>query len=119
MSTPPAGEDHARDDTFHVFGDRLPAPRSGDDATFEVLDQAITALGFIRHLWMGDDKVMIHIIASLIDQAQRCLTHLIAEARHDASSWTDIATLLGTSPQQAKLRFDPDSPTADQRPMLD
>ncbi|MGH3888309.1 MAG: hypothetical protein ACRDSZ_17375 [Pseudonocardiaceae bacterium] len=68
---------------------------------------------------MGDDRVMIHLVASLIQQSERCLPWLVAEARQDGCSWQDIAKLLGTNPEQAKLRFDPDSPTTDRRWMLD
>jgi hypothetical protein len=97
----------------------LPTPRSGDDATFEAIDNAITTLGLHRQLWMGDPRNMIHLLASLIDQAQRCLPELVADARDHGCSWQDIATLLGTSPEQAQLRYDPDSPVADRRWMLD
>jgi len=50
---------------------KLPTPRSGE--TFDVIDDAITTLGLLRRLWMGDSRKMIHLVASLIDQAQRCL----------------------------------------------
>jgi hypothetical protein len=36
-------------------------PRSGDEATFEAVDGAVGALGLARGLWMGDDRVMIHL----------------------------------------------------------
>lgn len=98
---------------------KLPTPRSGDDGTFDVIDDAITTLGLQRRLWMGNPRNMIHLVASLIDQAQRCLPELVADARDDGCSWQDISTLLGTSPEQAQLLYDPDSPVADSRWMLD
>ena len=49
-----------------------PAPRSDDDP-FDVIDDAMSALAERRGLWIGDDHVVIHLLASLIDQAERCL----------------------------------------------
>ncbi len=40
---------------------------------------------------------------------------LAAEARENSASWNDIATALATSPDQAELRYSPDSPVADSR----
>jgi hypothetical protein len=91
-----------------------PPPRSDDD-TFDIIDDAVTALAQRRGLWIGDEHVMIHLLASLIDQAERCLPHEVTTARANGTSWNDIAKLLGTSPDEARLRFDPDSPVADGR----
>jgi hypothetical protein len=105
--------------TSDVHGSALPAPQSGDDATFEIVDHAVGELGLHRGLWMGDDRNMIHLVASVIDQAQRFLPHLIAEAIEDGCTWKDIAYLLGTDAEQAKSRYDPFSPTADTRWLFD
>lgn len=94
-------------------------PRSGDDATFDIVDTAIADLGLRRDLWMGDPRNMIHLVASIIDQAERCLPHLVAEARADGCTWSAIAGLLGTDPEHARRRFDPASDEADTRWMLD
>ena len=37
------------------------------------------------------------------------------EARENGATWHDIATALATSPEQAELRYSPDSPVADSR----
>lgn len=93
---------------------------SGDDGTFEVVDHALAELGLLRGLWMGDDAVMIHLVASVISQAERCLPDLVASAMAEGEcGWADIARLLGLSPEQAWARFAPESPVADRRPMLD
>jgi len=99
--------------------DPLPRPQSGDDATFEIVDHAVGELGLHRGLWMGDDRNMIHLVASVIDQAQRFLPHLIAEALEDGCTWQDIAHLLGSDTEHAKSRYDPASPTADTRWLFD
>ncbi|MGH3371990.1 MAG: hypothetical protein ACRDPR_18555 [Nocardioidaceae bacterium] len=91
-----------------------PGPRSDAD-TYAVLDDAITALAQRRGAWLGDDTAVIHLLASLIDQAHRWLPELVHNTRANGSSWNDIADLLATSPDEARLRFDPDSPIADTR----
>jgi hypothetical protein len=52
----------------------------------------------------GDPLTAITLLASLIDQAERMIHELAADARKNCASWTDIATALGTSPEQAELR---------------
>ena len=39
----------------------------------------------------------------------------VLEARDHGATWHDIATTLATSPEQAELRYSPDSPVADSR----
>ena len=91
-----------------------PGPLTDAD-TFDVLDDAPTALAERKGLWLGDDTVLIHLLASLIDQAQRALPDAVHTARENGATWTDIAQLLATSPDEARLRFDPESPIADGR----
>jgi hypothetical protein len=57
----------------------------------------------------------ITLTASLIDQAGRFLPELVTSARLNGHTWHDIAQALATSPDEARLRFDPDSPVADGR----
>jgi hypothetical protein len=57
----------------------------------------------------------ITLTASLIDQAERFLPELVTSARPDGHTWRDIAQALATSPDEARLRLDPDSPVADGR----
>lgn len=96
-----------------------PAPVSGDDFTFDVVDKAITALGLHRGVWMGDPAMMIHLVASIVEQAERCLPELVADAVDDGRDWDDIGRLLGIDAQRARERFAEDSPVADRRWMLD
>jgi hypothetical protein len=55
------------------------------------------------------------LIADLIDQAERFLPEMVANARLNGHSWDEIARAIGTSPEGAHMRFDPDSPVADPR----
>ncbi len=59
------------------------------------------------------------MLASLIDQAGRMIPELAADARRKHASWADIATALGTSPEQAELQYSPRSPVRDTREPYD
>jgi hypothetical protein len=89
-------------------------PRSGDD-TYDLIDSALLQLAGRRGTWLGDPLAAITLLASLTDQAERMIPLLAAEARDEGASWHDIATTLGTSPEQAELRYSADSPVADSR----
>jgi hypothetical protein len=91
-----------------------PGPRSGED-TYDLIDDALFALAERRGAWLGDDLTAITLLASLIDQAERCLPDLVTSARLNGHTWDEIARSLATSPGEARLRFDPESPIADTR----
>jgi hypothetical protein len=91
-----------------------PGPRSGDD-TYDPIDDALAKLAERRGAWLGDDLTAITLLASLIDQAGRCLPELVTNARLNGHTWDEIARALATSPDEARLRFDPESPVADPR----
>lgn len=91
-----------------------PGPHSGDD-TYDLIDDALTALAERRGAWLGDDLAAITLIASLIQQAERFLPELVTSARLNQHTWEQIAHALATSPDQARLRYGPDSPVADSR----
>jgi hypothetical protein len=91
-----------------------PRPRSGDD-TYDLIDDALYALAERRGAWLGDDLTAITLIASLIDQAERFLPELVTNARLNGHTWHQIAAALATSPEQAQLRYGPQSPIADTR----
>jgi hypothetical protein len=90
-------------------------PPSTDDDTSEVIDDAVSALAERRGLLLDTDATVIHLLASLMAQAERELPLAVTTARDEGCSWGDIAQLLGTSAHEARLRFDPDSPVADRR----
>ena len=87
-------------------------PRSGDD-TFDLIDNAVAALADRRGVWLGHDLHAIALIASLVEQAERWLPQLVHDARANGYDWTEIARAVGTNPNEARLRFDPESPIAD------
>jgi hypothetical protein len=89
-------------------------PHSGDD-TFDLIDDALYQLAERRGKWLGDPLAAITLIASLIDQAERMIPEHVLIALDDDATWHDIATALATSPEQAELRYSPDSPVADSR----
>jgi hypothetical protein len=89
-------------------------PRSGDD-TYDLIDDALYVLAERRGAWLGDDLTAITLIASLIDQAERFLPELVASALLNGHTWHMIAAALATSPEQAQLRYGPQSRIADTR----
>jgi AhpD family alkylhydroperoxidase len=91
-----------------------PDPRSDHD-THDIVDDALTELAARRAAWLGDDLTVIALLASLIDQAERCLPEHVHAARENGHSWHEIAQILSTSPEEVQLRFDPRSPVADTR----
>lgn len=97
------------------MNDNTYPPPSTDDDTHEVIDDALHALAERRQLWLGSDAIVVHLLASLIAQAERSLPLAVTGALGEGGSWEDIAQLLGTSADEARLRFDPDSPIADRR----
>jgi len=89
-------------------------PRSGDD-TYDLIDGALYQLAERRHRWLGDPVAAITLLASLIDQAERCLPELVTSARRDRHTGDNIAQALATSPDQARLAStrNPRSPAPD------
>jgi hypothetical protein len=93
-----------------------PGPRSGDD-TYDLIDDALATLAERRGAWLGSATTWPPSpwSPSLIGQAERCLPELVTNARLNGHSWGQIARALATSPDEARLRFDPGSPVADPR----
>jgi len=89
-----------------------PEPHSGDD-TYDLIDDAVTALAERRGAWLGDDIAAMALIASLIDQAERWLPQLVHDARANGHSWDEIARALATSRPACDSTRNPPSPTAD------
>lgn len=93
-------------------------PHSGND-TWDLAENALRELAGRRGQWPGDPLTAITLLASLTGQAERMIPELAADARKNRASWADIATALGTSPEQAELRYSPRSPVRDTREPYD
>jgi hypothetical protein len=71
-----------------------------------VIDEAITSLGTLRNLpWLGDPGATLHLLTSLIHQAQQRLPTAVADARDQEYSWAQIADLLGVTRASAWQRY--------------
>ncbi len=92
----------------------IPGPQGGHD-TYDLTGDALAALAERTGAWPGDDLTAITLIASLTGQAERCLPELVTTARPSGHTWAQIARALATSPEEAQLRYDPESPVADTR----
>jgi hypothetical protein len=80
-------------------------PRTGRDSR-HVLNEAIASLGTARGLeWVGDAGATIHLLASLIAEADKQLPSAVADARDQDYSWAEIADLLGVTRASAWQRF--------------
>lgn len=94
---------------WEVVTSNDPVPRSGED-TFDLVDDAVAALAERRGVWLGDDIAVMALVASVVEQSERWLPQLVHDARANGHGWPEIARALGTSPDEARLRFDPESP---------
>ncbi|MGH3996709.1 MAG: hypothetical protein ACRDTJ_04520, partial [Pseudonocardiaceae bacterium] len=83
-----------------------PQPRSGED-TYDLIDDALTALAQRRGVWLGDNLATIGLLTSLIEAAQRWLPQLVHDARANQHDWPEIAKALNTSPDQARPAIRP------------
>ena len=93
-------------------------PHSGSD-TWDLIENALRELAERRGRWPGDPLTAVTPLASLIDQAERMIPELAADARSKHAGRHDIATALGTSPEQAELRYSRRSPVRDTREPYD
>ncbi|MGH8296245.1 MAG: hypothetical protein ACRETZ_12235 [Steroidobacteraceae bacterium] len=87
------------------------APATGED-TSEALEVAIDALARRRGLdGPADASVRLHLLASLVAEAQSRLATAVAEARAESCSWAQIADLLGVTRASAWQRYAEQRPT--------
>ncbi len=89
-------------------------PRSGDD-TYDLTGDALFKPAERHGAWPGDDLTAITLIVSLTGQAERFLPEVVTNARLNGHTWDQIARALATSPEEAQLRYGPESPIADTR----
>jgi hypothetical protein len=75
--------------------------------TFIVLDHAFVALADRRFMAQLDAPVQLHLLASLIAQAESWLGEQVAAAREAGASWAVIGRLLGITAAVARQRYAP------------
>ncbi len=66
-----------------------------DHDTRQALDEAIEVLAIIRDLPATNPENRIHLLASLISQADTDLATAVGDAHHDGYSPIEITILLG------------------------
>jgi len=85
--------------------DHYVEPTTGAD-TERIIGDAIESLGKLRGLqWVGDAGVTLHLLASLVAEADARLPHAVADARDQDYSWAQIADLLGVTRASAWQRY--------------
>lgn len=91
-------------------------PKTGRDSR-AVLDEAVASLGRLRMPtgWLGDGGAELHLLASLIAEAEHQLPGTVALARDQDYSWAEIGDLLGTTRAAAWQRFGDQVATARRR----
>jgi hypothetical protein len=81
-------------------------PRT-DAKSRAVLDAAVESLGRLRlpNAWLGDGGAEIHLLGSLMAEAELQLPQSVALARDQGYSWAEIGDLLGVTRAAAWQRF--------------
>jgi hypothetical protein len=83
-----------------------PTPYVDIDTTV-VMDRALIELADRRFMRPLDPATQLHLLASLIAQAETWAGEQIVIARQDAASWADLGRLLGTTATAARQRWAP------------
>ena len=68
--------------------DRLmpPVPPRSGPGTWDLIENALRELGERRQRWLGDPLTAMTMLASLIEQAERMIPELAADARRKRAS---------------------------------
>jgi len=79
-----------------------------DEASEAVLEEAVASLGTARGLeWVGDDGVLVHVLASLITQAQTRLREAVAGALDQGYTLAELGHVLETTENEVRNQFIP------------
>ena len=77
-----------------------------DDDSAEALQAAVHLLELSRSpLNQGDGALRVHVLASLIAQAETLLSDAVADALDQDHPWADIAAQLGVTANTARRRY--------------
>ena len=82
----------------------LPAPVIGLDTTV-VMDHAVVGLADRRFVRSLDPCAQLHLLASLVAQAESWITEQVVLARADGASWAVVGRLLGVPAAVARQRY--------------
>lgn len=86
--------------------DHYRAPATDADSHAAV-QAAIESLGAARNLDTDDTGSRLHLLASLLAQAQLVVPRAVNQAREQDLSWAEIADLLGVTRASAWQRYAP------------
>jgi hypothetical protein len=92
-----------------------PRPYTSLD-TYIVLDRALVELADRRFMPTLDAPTQLHLLASIVAQAEHWLGEQVAIARKDGASWGEVGHLLGSTATAARQRWAPPAHTATRRP---
>ncbi|MGH7748583.1 MAG: hypothetical protein ACREQ5_28065 [Candidatus Dormibacteria bacterium] len=85
-----------------------PAAPFTDDVSRAVVNDVVTSLTLMRFpLSLLDATAELHVLASLIQQANARIVDAVAEALDQDHLWCDIALCLGVSTSTARRRYSP------------
>jgi hypothetical protein len=77
-----------------------------DDDSAEALELAVHHLELARSpLNQGDGALRVHVLVSLIAQADALLADAVVDARDQDHLWADIAAQLGVTADTARRRY--------------
>lgn len=86
--------------------------------THIVVDHAVVDLADRRFMRVLDAPVQVHLLASLIAQAESWLDEQVAAARQAGTPWSEIGRLLGLTATAARQRYSPGTKTTARRAQL-
>jgi hypothetical protein len=95
-------------ETWPMLDPRRPHPDHPhlDDDSLEIIQAAIYQLSMCRSpLNHGHAGLRLHVLASLIGQAQALLPDAVANAKEHGFYWPEIATELGLTTDTARRRY--------------
>jgi hypothetical protein len=79
-----------------------------DDDSTQAIEEAVHLLSLCRSpMNQGDGALRVHVLASLITQANALLPDAVADARDQDHPWDDIAKQLGVTAGTARRRYGP------------
>ena len=95
-------------DYYHELAPPYPQPAPDADVA-AVIDDAIARLAALRRLSNpANGPTQIHLLATLIAEAEQRLPHALVLAHDQDLDWTDIARLAGLTLRETILLADPD-----------